>query len=239
MTYTYFFSVLYAPFPANWPTFTPRDKLAAWLEQYVDSQDLVAWTSSYVLPGPVYDENSRRWTIKVNKNGTEVTLHPAHIILATGTLGEPYTPSISFADAFKGTVMHASEYQGGEPFIGQRVLVVGAGNTSADICQDLAARGAKEVIMLQRSTTCVVSAAFIKKEFNVTWPEGEDIKCSDFKVAAMPLGLLKKLSIAAKDQTKEFDFEMHEKLLKGGLRLDQGLEGSGQKILVFERLGGQ
>ena len=230
--------VLYAPFPSTWPTFTPRDKVASWLEQYAESQDLIVWTSSVPVPGPTYDASSGRWTITVNKAGSEVTLHPAHIILATGTLGEPLIPTIPSSSTFQGTILHASTYQGGRPFKGKRVLVVGAGNTGADVCQDLVFRGAASVTMLQRSATCVVSAALVKQGFDLRWPEGVPTDVCDFRTAAMPLGLLKKVMIGRGEEIKAFDREMLEGLEEKGLKLTFGPEGEGQTLLVFERLGG-
>ena len=34
----------YIPFPDNWPVFTPKDKLADWLEMYVRVMELDYWT---------------------------------------------------------------------------------------------------------------------------------------------------------------------------------------------------
>ncbi|KAL5512676.1 hypothetical protein ACEPAG_2942 [Sanghuangporus baumii] len=230
--------LLYAPFPRNWPTFTPRDKLAAWLEQYAESQDLVVWTSSTIKPGPTYDRSTGRWTVVVDKNGTEVILHPNHIVLSAGLLGEPIIPKVPSAEVFKGTIIHASTYQGGHPFAGQRVLVVGAGNTSADICQDLVVRGAKEVTMLQRSETVVISAALKGKEWEVVFPEHTPTEVNDFRVAAMPLGQLRRILIKTNKESIEFDREMHEGLERKGFKLSDGPDGAGNKILVFDRSGG-
>lgn len=230
--------MLYAPFPTNWPTFTPRDKVASWLEQYAEAQDLVVWTSSFPVPGPTYDSSMGRWTLTINKAGSEVTLRPAHIVLATGTLGDPLVPTIPSSSLFRGTTLHASSFQGGKSYEGKRVLVVGAGNTSADVCQDLVFRNAAAVTMLQRSETCVVSAALVKEGFDVRWPEGVPIDVCDFRAAAMPLGLLKKLMIGRGDEMKAYDKDMHKGLEEKGLKLTFGPEGEGQVLLVFERLGG-
>ena len=194
--------------------------------------------SSSVLPTPQYDDKTGRWTVNVDRNGELVTLHPEHVVLATGTLGDPIIPDIPNAHLFKGPIFHASKYGGGHPFAHKRVLVVGAGNSAADICQDLHACEAASVTMLQRSATCVVSAAVVAQEYAVKWPEGVSIDVSDFKVAAMPLGLLKEFAKATQGEVDEFDREMQEGLMRAGLKLTTGPDGSGQKILVLERLGG-
>jgi hypothetical protein len=36
----------YMPFPPNWPTYIPKDKLAGWFEAYVESMELNYWTAT-------------------------------------------------------------------------------------------------------------------------------------------------------------------------------------------------
>ena len=45
----------YMPFPPNWPTYIPKDKLANWFEAYVESLELNYWTGTE-LAGARYDE---------------------------------------------------------------------------------------------------------------------------------------------------------------------------------------
>ncbi|KAH8114872.1 FAD/NAD-binding domain-containing protein [Phellopilus nigrolimitatus] len=231
--------LLYAPFPITWPTYTPRDKVASWLAHYAESQDIVVWTTSYPISSPSYDASSHRWTITINKSSIPVTLRPSHIVLATGTLGDPYTPLIPSASLFHGPRLHASEYRGGASFTSQRVLVVGAGTTAADLCQDLVTRGARSVTMLQRRATTVVSRALADQEFRA-WPEGVAVEVGDFKVAATPLGLLSKIAKTPgeRQRRKAVDAAMHEGLRKAGLVLEDGVDGGGRRSLVYERLGG-
>ncbi|PCH39610.1 hypothetical protein WOLCODRAFT_85951 [Wolfiporia cocos MD-104 SS10] len=56
--------LLYQPYPKNWPIYTPRDRVADWLEQYAIIQDLVVWRSSYVLPGATTGWHDPRDTLK-------------------------------------------------------------------------------------------------------------------------------------------------------------------------------
>ncbi|KAL0574756.1 hypothetical protein V5O48_007202 [Marasmius crinis-equi] len=233
-------AMLYQPFPDNWPLYTPRDKLSNWLEQYAESQDLVVWTKSKPLPTPIYDFDSRKWTVHVDRNGETVTLHPSHIVIATGTLGAPRIPPIlsNGSDDFHGQVLHACDYQGGREFSGKRVVVVGAGNTSADVCQDLTFHGASAT-MVQRSTTCVVTAANTKAGQLRSWPPEVPTDVADFKFAAMPMWLLKKsLAEVAEHGWQVTDREMIEGLRKQGLDINLGPDGTGNLFLVFDRLGG-
>ena len=47
----------YMPFPPNWPTYIPKDKLANWFEAYVESMELNFWTGTE-FEGGSYDEKA-------------------------------------------------------------------------------------------------------------------------------------------------------------------------------------
>lgn len=236
---TLYLIVLYASYPRTWPIYTPRDKIASWLEHYAESQDLVVWNSTYPLPGPTYDDDTRRWRITLSRHGSPLILHPTHIVLATGTLGDPFTPRIPTLTSFRGVTLHASAYAGGEAFSGKRTLVVGAGTTAADIAQDLCFRGAASVTMLQRQPTCVVSRKLADQEFQA-WPEGVPVEVSDFRVAATPLGLSARIARSTNEQARraEIDKDLIEGLERSGFKTSDGPNGGGRRELVYDRLGG-
>ncbi|KAK7055819.1 FAD/NAD-P-binding domain-containing protein [Favolaschia claudopus] len=190
--------MLYQSFPDNWPTYTPRDKLADWLEQYAISQDLVIWTNSRALPTPTWNPVLKRWSLTS--------------FIAAGALGVPLLPVIQDATSFRGDIIHAAAYDGGKNFAGKRVMVVGAGNSSADICQDLAFHGASEVTMLQRSSTCVISVETTARLLSRLWPAHRTMWAQEK--------------------------ETHKGLREAGLSLTMGKDGSGQYPMIFERFGG-
>lgn len=230
--------MLYQSFPANWPEFTPRDKIADWLELYVSVQDLVVWTSSELQSNPVYDAGTGTWDVTIRRQGKDVKLRPAHIVLASGTLGKPNIPEIPGRDAFSGPVLHSEGYNGGAEFAGKRVVVVGAGNSSIDICQDLVLQGAQEVTMIQRSPTCVSGRDVISGASRLRWKEEVPMEVADFRAASLPLGLQKQWAIAHQDKAWEMEKPLHDKLRKGGVQLNMGPEGQGLYILTLERLAG-
>lgn len=230
--------MLYQPFPSNWPEYTPRDRIADWLESYATHQRIVHWLSTDISGKPTYDPSSKRWTVSLNRGGTAATVRPAHIVLATGTHGGPYTPPLAHRGAFAGTVLHAAEYVDAAPFAGKRVAVVGAANTAVDICEDLARGGAAAVTMVQRGSTCVVSRAGIAHTLRALWPDGVPIEVSDFKSFAMPLGAVREFMIMNQEMQWAAERELHAKLRKGGVSLWLGPDGEGQFILGNERAGG-
>jgi lysine/ornithine N-monooxygenase len=91
------------------------------------------------------------------------TLHPRHVILATGASGRPSVPSIPGMSSFKGSrLMHSSEFPGLTSKDDckdkkKKVIVVGCCNSGHDIAQDYYEHG-WDVTMVQRSTTHVVAS---------------------------------------------------------------------------------
>jgi len=62
------------------------------------------------------------------------------VISATGIWAMPVRPSLAGAEQFTGRVLHSAEYAGPDEFRGQRVIVVGAGNSGAQLFADLVDR---------------------------------------------------------------------------------------------------
>jgi cation diffusion facilitator CzcD-associated flavoprotein CzcO len=186
----------------------------------------------------MYDYISRRWTIVVLRDGMEVTLHPAHVVLAAGTIGTPRIPGIPTLDVFSGEILHSAQYQGGKPFAGKHAIVVGAGNSSADICQDLVVQGARSVTMVQRSSTCVMACSSIRQVAERIWPEDVPTAVADFKSMSTPFRLLKEVLSERKDELRAQEKNLHDMLTGAGLELNMGKDGSGQFPMFFERFGG-
>ncbi|MER6100649.1 ArsO family NAD(P)H-dependent flavin-containing monooxygenase [Streptomyces sp. NPDC001728] len=66
------------------------------------------------------------------------TWHARAVISATGTWSRPFVPSIAGQTDFQGRQLHTVEYDDAATFAGQRVIVVGGGNSGAQIAADLA-----------------------------------------------------------------------------------------------------
>ena len=60
-----------------------------------------------------------------------------HVISATGTWWRPYLPYYPGRGDYQGRQLHTAQYRTPDDFRGQRVVVVGAGNSAAQITADL------------------------------------------------------------------------------------------------------
>jgi cation diffusion facilitator CzcD-associated flavoprotein CzcO len=78
------------------------------------------------------------------------------VVLATGQYGAPVLPDWPGGARYGGTLLHSSAYRSAQPFAGQRVLVVGAGNSGAEIAADLADGGARWVGLSIRTMPPIV-----------------------------------------------------------------------------------
>ncbi|QIJ60775.1 ArsO family NAD(P)H-dependent flavin-containing monooxygenase [Streptomyces sp. JB150] len=72
------------------------------------------------------------------------------VVSATGTWSRPFLPAVPGRALFSGRQLHTVDYRRPADFAGQRVLVVGGGNSGAQIAADLALAGDVEVIWATR-----------------------------------------------------------------------------------------
>jgi cation diffusion facilitator CzcD-associated flavoprotein CzcO len=80
----------------------------------------------------------------------------------------PRIPAFPGLEAFRGTVLHASGYASGRAYAGQRVLVVGIGNTGAELAADAAEQGAASVAISVRSTPPLVPRDLLGRPVQVS-----------------------------------------------------------------------
>src|SRR6266702_1199166 len=119
----------YMPFPPNWPTYIPKDKLAGWFEAYVESMELSYWTGTE-FKGGAYNEREERWSVVLRRaDGTKREMRPRHVVMATGVSGIPNLPDIPTLRNFAGKILHSSQYDDGEAWKGRNVLVIGTGSS--------------------------------------------------------------------------------------------------------------
>jgi len=121
--------------------------------------ELNIWMSSTLTDTPTYSSSDRKWSVTISRNGAFRTLHPKHVIMATGHSGEPNVPVFPGAADFKGDrLCHSSQFSGAKADSqGLKIVVVGCCNSAHDIAQDYYERGAA-VTMVQRSSTYVMTS---------------------------------------------------------------------------------
>jgi cation diffusion facilitator CzcD-associated flavoprotein CzcO len=226
----------YMPFPPNWPVYIPKDKLANWFEAYVEAMELNYWTATTFESG-AYDEAKQRWSVVLRQaDGSQRTLHPRQVVMATGVSGIPNLPELPTLKNFAGTVLHSSEYSDGEDWKGRRALVIGTGNSGHDIAQDLYSSGAN-VTLVQRSPTLITNIEPSAQLAYAAYNEGT-LEDNDLIATSMPLTLARRSHAMITEQSKKFDQELLDGLARVGFKLDFGDGGTGWQFKYLTRGGG-
>ncbi len=117
--------------PPDHKGYPTRDDVLAYLRAYEQRYDLP-------IRRPV-----RVDTIKPGGTGLEIatdtgTMFAKMVVSATGTWSHPYVPAIAGRDVFEGRQVHSARYVSPDEFADQTVLVVGGGNSGAQIMAEIA-----------------------------------------------------------------------------------------------------
>jgi putative flavoprotein involved in K+ transport len=232
----------YIKFPANWPVFSPKDKIADWLEMYTRVMEINYWGST-VATSAGYDEAAGAWEVTVVREGESITLRPRQLVLATGVSGKPNRPSFPGQDVFAGEQQHSSEHPGPDAYAGKRVVVVGSNNSAFDICGALYEVGA-DVTMVQRSSTHIVrSDTLMDIGLGALYSEeavaaGVSTEKADMIFASLPYRIMHEFQIPLYEQMRERDHDFYERLERAGFLHDWGEDGSGLFMKYLRRGSG-
>ena len=207
----------YLPFPPIWPVFVPKDKLANWLEAYVESMELNFWTETEFLGG-TYDAAAQCWSVRLRRaDGIERTMRPRHVVLATSVSGIPSIPSLPGLEDFSGRIMHSSVFTEGSAWTGRNALVLGTGNSGHDVAQDLHSHGAHTTI-IQRSPTTIVSIEPSAQKVYALYSEGLSTDDCDLLAASIPYPVLVRAYQLGTLDMEELDKDLLDKLRAVGFQ---------------------
>lgn len=230
----------YLPFPKTWPKYIAKDKIANWLESYVETMEIDFWTRT-TFKGAVWDDKTKRWTANLAldvADGAGRTLHPRHIVMATSVSGTPNIPEIPTLDRFKGQVVHSSRFANGGEWKGRNVYVFGTGTSAHDIAQDLHGNGAHTTIV-QRSPTLIVNVEPSAQLYDgIYYGKGPTYEDRDLINVSVPLRVMKQAHKILTDKARELDAPLLEGLEKVGFRLEFGENGTGWPLKYRSRGGG-
>ncbi len=128
----------------KWPS---RDGVVDYLRAYAARSALDVRASVDV---DRIDREDERWVVR--SAGGDVDAD--RVVVATGYSNVPFVPD--WPGAFEGEIVHSTAYRNPKPFRGRRVLVVGSGNSGAEIAADVSSGGAAEVLLSVRTPPAIV-----------------------------------------------------------------------------------
>lgn len=227
----------YMPFPDTWPVYIPKDKLANWFECYAEAMELNVWTSAS-LERATYASATQRWDVALRVGETETrTVHPRHIVMATGASGIPIWPKIPGLDSFRGELMHSADFEGGVRTSGTKAVVFGSGNSAHDIVQDLYVNGHYDVTMVQRSPTTIVDIQTVHDVYD-RYSTRLSPEHADLMLVATPYDMALEAFRSMTKLARERDSELLAGLHAVGFRTDYGDDETGHRMKYLRRGGG-
>jgi len=138
------------PMPRSYPRYVSKDMYARYLADYARQMELAIRLGQRVE--------------RIRADGSLWSVQTAHeswttgaVIIAAGRHNVPRLPQWPGMQDFTGRIVHSQQYSSGREFASMRVLVIGIGNSGAEIAADLVEQGASRVAISVRTTPPITS----------------------------------------------------------------------------------
>ncbi|MFF9087176.1 flavin-containing monooxygenase [Streptomyces sp. NPDC014991] len=133
--------------PRRFGRWVARDNVVRYLEKYAEHHRLEIVTGVEVHRVERSGDGTG-WLLHAS-GGRELT--GTAVVVATGYNHTPRVPDWPGRETYTGEFLHAGDYRAAGPYAGRDVLVVGIGNTGAEIAVDLVEGGAARVRLAVRT----------------------------------------------------------------------------------------
>lgn len=160
------------PFPKSAPLYVPRGEVVEYLENYAKEFKIA----------PIFNQEVETikklegdWLVQTKNGQNYLALN---VIIATGVNRIPNEVRWTGQDKFQGDVIHSRFYKNPQPFLGQKVLVVGMGNTGAELALDLCEAGIECSISVRGPIN------FVPRDVN-----GRPVQLTAKTLAKIPFGI--------------------------------------------------
>lgn len=131
--------------PRGHGRWVPRDGVVSYLERYAQRNGLDVRFNTAVQR---VERRDGGWLLLT---GRDEQLEVEQVVMATGYNRRPFLPEWKGRDEYAGELVHAASYRSPAHYRGKHVLVVGAGNSGAEIAVDLVEGGAASVRLSVRT----------------------------------------------------------------------------------------
>ncbi|MGX7826581.1 flavin-containing monooxygenase [Actinokineospora sp. 24-640] len=120
-------------FPGDPDHYPHRDEVVDYLRRYAATLDAEIRTNTAVTAVHAHDEAGF-----LVRTAQGETIHAGGVVAATGSFNSPHLPALPGQDRFTGRVLHVADYRNPKQHIGERIVVVGAGNSAIQVAYELA-----------------------------------------------------------------------------------------------------
>lgn len=130
-----FSNLPYVPFPTHYPLYVTRLELVEYYENYAKQFNIQPHFGETVENIVKVDD---KWQVTT---ANKTTFLASNVVIATGTNRTPNVPTWEGQESFEGEIIHSRFYKNPTTYKGKKVLVVGMGNTGAEVALDLSEHG--------------------------------------------------------------------------------------------------
>ena len=120
--------------PRSYPRYPSRAQVIEYLERYAQHFQLHPIFNCAVRS---IRRDGSTWRVDTGRGSFIAPI----VVIATGWADFPHLPTWAGSDAYQGVLIHSTAYCNPTAYTGKRVLVVGFGNSGAEIALDLAQAG--------------------------------------------------------------------------------------------------
>lgn len=145
-------------FPGDPNRYPTRDEVIEYLQGYAAHFQFPIQTNTLVTA------TTKQNDLFLITTASGESLLSKHVISATGGFSRPYLPQIPRMDQFQGKILHSKDYKNMAHFNGQRVIVVGAGNSAVQIAVELSS--VAHVTIATKSSIKFVPQTFLGKDIH-------------------------------------------------------------------------
>lgn len=145
-------------------SYPPRPVLFDYIQGRVEKADVRKYIQFRTAARWVdYDETTKKFHLHVDDlaNDTTRTEVLDYLIVATGHFSVPNMPYFEGIEEFPGSVIHAHDFRGAEPYVGKKLLIIGSSYSAEDIGVQCHKHGTPQVTLSYRSNP-----------IGADWPEG-------------------------------------------------------------------
>ncbi len=146
------------PMPDCYPDFCSHAQVLRYFESYARDFALCPLVTFRTRVCQAQREVDGCWRIRVAGPGGESEARYDVLLVCTGHHSDPVIPS--YPGEFVGTMLHSHAFKTADPFRGQRVLVVGAGNSACDVAVDVSRVAARTALSMRRGQHIIPKIVF-------------------------------------------------------------------------------
>ena len=133
------------PFPTEASAYAHHSEMFAYIKGYAEHFGVIDHVRFRSLVTRVAPATGGGWQVETSGEGGG---HYDAVVVATGHLHKPRQPRLP--GTFDGAYLHSADYREPEPFANLRICIIGLGNSSMDIANDLA-HTARRVVVSART----------------------------------------------------------------------------------------